>query len=40
MDLVSKRYSSPFLLLDECIINNNLSEFIDFLLEKSEDEKL
>lgn len=34
MDLIFKRYSSPFSLLDELIENDMLSDFIDTLLEK------
>lgn len=29
MDLLFKRYASPFLLLDNFILTNSLSEFID-----------
>lgn len=34
MDLIFKRYSSPFSLLNELIENDMLSDFIDTLLEK------
>ena len=39
MDLIFKRYSSPFLLVDEMIINCQLDVFIVEILEKNLDEK-
>lgn len=39
MDLVFKRYSSPY-FLDLTIENSNLSELIDMLLKKQDEEKL
>ena len=32
MDLLFKRYASPFLLLDNLLLTNSLSEFIDDFL--------
>lgn len=40
MDLLFKRYASPFLLLDTMIESNRLSEFIDTIYEQDEDDKL
>lgn len=39
MDLVFKRYQSPF-FLDYCIENGNLSNLVDMLLKKQDEEKL
>lgn len=39
MDLVFRRYSSPY-FLDLTIENSNLSELIDMLLQKQDEEKL
>lgn len=39
MDLVFKRYSGPF-FLDYVISNNNLDEFVDMLIKKTDEEKL
>ena len=39
MDLVSKRYSSPFVLLDGMIQNEELDGFVIFLLNKDAEEK-
>lgn len=39
MDLLFKRYASPFLLLDELILSQDFSEFIDTVLDVTEDEK-
>lgn len=39
MDLVFKRYSNPF-FLNACIENANLSEFVDLLIKKQDEEKL
>lgn len=38
MDLLFRRYASPFLLLDEVIKNNRLSEFVTEVME-SENER-
>lgn len=38
MDLLFRRYASPFLLLDEVIKNNRLSEFVTEVM-KSENER-
>lgn len=38
MDLLFRRYASPFLLLDEVIRNNRLSEFVAEVM-KSENER-
>lgn len=38
MDLLFRRYASPFLLLDEVIKNNRLSEFVTEVI-KSENER-
>lgn len=38
MDLIFKRYSSPFILLDELIENEMLSSFIDTLIEKTNED--
>lgn len=37
--MVFKRYSSPFIFLDNLLENDNLSEGIDFLYEQVEEEK-
>lgn len=39
MDLVFKRYQSPF-FLDYCIESGNLSKLVDLLLKKQDEEKL
>ena len=39
MDLVFKRYPSPF-FLDMCIENGQLSEFVDGVLKKRDDDML
>lgn len=39
MDLVFKRYSSPFLFLDVLIENNNFSEGIDELFNQQKEER-
>ena len=39
MDLVFKRYTSPF-FLDYVISNNKLDEFVDMLIKKVDEEKL
>lgn len=38
MDLIFKRYSSPFSLFDELIENDMLSDFIDTLIEKNNED--
>ena len=40
MDLVFKRYSSPFLLLDNLIENGRFLEFIMELLDMHEEEQI
>lgn len=39
MDVVFKRYTSPF-FLDYAIANNDLSEFVDMILKKQDEEML
>lgn len=39
MDLIFKRYSSPYLFLDNLIENNELSEGIDVILKQVIEEK-
>ena len=39
MDLVSKRYSSPFSLLDELIQNEEFDEWVTFIIKKDFKEK-
>lgn len=39
MDLISKRYSSPFSLLDELIVNEEFDGFVVFLMNKDAEEK-
>lgn len=38
MDLIFKRYSSPFSLFDELIENDMLSDFINTLIEKNNED--
>ena len=42
MDLLFKRYASPFLLLDTLILTNSLSDYIDdlftFIVEEKEEQ--
>lgn len=40
MDLLFKRYASPYLLIDEMISAGALSQFVDTLFQTSEEEKL
>lgn len=40
MDLIFKRYSSPFLLLNTLIENNQFIEFIDDLIDITNEEKV
>ena len=40
MDLLFKRYASPFSLLDQMIQLNRLSEFVTSLINTTEEEKL
>ena len=40
MDLLFSKYASPFVLLDEMLINNRLSEFVYEVAEKENDRKL
>lgn len=39
MDLLFKRYASPFLLLDEMISNCELSTFVEKIVEKTNKEE-
>lgn len=39
MDLVFHRYSSPFLLLDQIVDNDELSEFVTMLWDVTEEER-
>ena len=39
MDLLFKRYASPFLLIDQLILTNGLDKFIDDLFKFMEEEK-
>ena len=39
-DLVFKRYSSPFIFLDNLILNNQLNEGIDVIYKQVGEEKL
>lgn len=40
MDLLFKRYASPFILLDNLIQNNGLFDFIGSLIDTYNDERL
>ena len=40
MDLLFKRYASPFLLLDNIIESGRLDEFVDSLIETTDEEKM
>ena len=40
MDLLFKRYASPFLLVDQMILTGNFTEFVAKLVELDADEKL
>lgn len=40
MDLIFKRYSSPFELLDNIISSSHLCEFLEKLAKKVQDERL
>lgn len=40
MDLLFKRYASPFLLVDQMILTGNFAEFVAKLVELDADEKL
>lgn len=40
MDLLFKRYASPFILLDTMIESNSISDFIDTLIDQDNEEKL
>lgn len=40
MDLIFKRYSSPFFIINEMIANNQLVEFINKLYDITNDEKI
>lgn len=39
MDLVFHRYASPFLLLDQVVRNDELSEFVNMLWDVTEEER-
>ena len=39
MDLIYKRYASPFSFLDTFIAKNEFAECVDFLYEKSQEDK-
>lgn len=39
MDLVFHRYASPFLLLDQVVSNDELSEFVNMLWDVTEEER-
>jgi CRISPR/Cas system-associated exonuclease Cas4 (RecB family) len=39
MDLLYKRYASPFSLLDNLIVNEQFNEYVQFLLNKEAEEK-
>jgi hypothetical protein len=40
MDLLFKRYASPFLLVDQMILTGNFTEFVAKLVELDADEEL
>ena len=40
MDLLFKRYASPYLLIDEMISAGAFSQFVDTVLQTSEEEKI
>ena len=40
MDLLFSKYASPFVLLDEMLLSNRLSEFVRTVAEKENDRKL
>lgn len=40
MDLIFKRYSSPFLIINEMIINGQLLKFINKILDIQNDERV
>lgn len=39
MDLLHKRYASPFSLLDNLIINEQFNEYVQFLLNKEAEDR-
>lgn len=39
MDMIFKRYSSPFIFLDSLIENNQLNDYIIFLYKQQQEEK-
>lgn len=39
MDLVFHRYASPFLLLDQVVNNDELSEFVNMIWDVTEEER-
>ena len=40
MDLIFKRYSNPYMLLNEMILYGKFSKFIDFIVEKETNDTL
>lgn len=40
MDLLFSKYASPFVLLDEMLLSNRLSDFVYKVVEKENDRKL
>lgn len=40
MDLIFKRYSSPYLIIDQMILYDNFSEFVDTIWNKHNEEVL
>lgn len=40
MDLLFKQYANPFLIIDEMISINKLSNFVDNIIMRNEEEKL
>lgn len=39
MDLLFKRYASPFLLLDEIILTDKLTEFVSHIIDETNNEQ-
>lgn len=39
MDLLFKRYASPFLLLDEIILTDKLTEFVSHIVDETNNEQ-
>ncbi|MCI7428530.1 MAG: hypothetical protein MSS83_05435 [Methanobrevibacter sp.] len=40
MDLIFKRYSSPYLIIDQMILYESFSEFVDTIWDNNNEEKL